>query len=400
MKTIKKTNSALLAACLAGALTTTAAFAANMGNGTSGGGNSLFDRLATTQEIQESIPMIQARNLWSAVLAMEIRNRYPSLLEYDAQSISATNPTNGVPFSDLEQVRENVRSVYSKLFPSGKAVIEAMLRDSNGNLYNRIPVEILTEGACRDDKGEEMDASIHPSPASKPAVVCFSADRLSRKLRVSHLEAELTGLWAHEISHLVGLNEAEAYTLQQIILLNYPQGGAVGEFSRAQYSQLLINPERINDAVKDIDQGRSSAKICRTLAPLTSWAEGAIQDVNSKGITMISVSAPSSLSLRSARKVDVVLALAEKLDNLAEYCVEEDDEDKTGYWGDRTSESLRTRWQINEDGTCWNTAHYCPQLDGTLENVTLRRISFKDNATLKRELQEALALQELADSLN
>ncbi len=396
MKTIKKSKSALAAACLM-SVSATSAFAANMGHGSSGGGNSLFDRLATVQEIQESIPQIQVRNLWNAILGMEIRNRYPSLIDYDAQSISITNPTNGVPYSDLDQVQANVRSVYRKLFPNGKAVIEAMLRDSNGNLYKQLPTEILTKGACRDDKGQKMDASIH---GSTPGTICFSADRLSKKLRVSRLEAELTGLWAHEVSHLVGLNEVEAYTLQQIILLNFPQGGAAGEYARALTSQMVINPDRITDLVKGIDQGMSSARICRSIAPMSTWAESSIREVTNKGITMISVSAPSSLSLRSARKVDVVLALAEKIQNLSDYCAEENDEDKVAYWGDNTSESLRDRWQIDADGACLNTAHYCPQMDRTLDQVILRKIRYQDNATLKRELQEILELHTLTDSLN
>ena len=68
---------------------------------------------------------------------------------------------------------------------------------------------ILDQGPCLDADGKEVDASAANDPK-----VCFSLERLAKKIEHRSLEIVVASLVVHEIAHLAGANEFDAEHFQ------------------------------------------------------------------------------------------------------------------------------------------------------------------------------------------
>ena len=79
-------------------------------------------------------------------------------------------------------------------------------------VLEKTDLEVLTTGACKDANGHEVDASIH---ASKPNAICLSIPRIQPKLIKEIANKEILALLVHELTHLLGANEAEAVQAQK-----------------------------------------------------------------------------------------------------------------------------------------------------------------------------------------
>lgn len=88
-----------------------------------------------------------------------------------------------------------------------------------------VRVTIEKNGPCRDGKGNAVDGS---AVATVPQSICISADRLVEKLDRQNFQMQVVALMIHEYSHLVGLNEREANTLQSQALAELVGADFVG----------------------------------------------------------------------------------------------------------------------------------------------------------------------------
>lgn len=107
--------------------------------------------------------------------------------------------------SNLHELPADLKTLHEKVYQNK---IDALIY--NTKFENR-------EGPCKDENGQDVDASIH---ASQPGYICVSVGRLATRLNVFDYDYQITALVAHEFSHLAGLNEAEAQRFQQRVLDN------------------------------------------------------------------------------------------------------------------------------------------------------------------------------------
>jgi hypothetical protein len=116
------------------------------------------------------------------------------------------------PFADdPPPVRELMRespALYKKLFAPGPHNVYSNLA--------KLELELPEHGACKDPKGVDKDGSAHGN------TICLSFARLQQGAPRTGLNKAaawrlLSGLAAHEVSHLSGATEAEAQLLQKWI---------------------------------------------------------------------------------------------------------------------------------------------------------------------------------------
>lgn len=75
-------------------------------------------------------------------------------------------------------------------------------------------LEVLEDRPCKNKFGRDVDASIY---ASRPNTICLSAFRIAPKLIKEIATKEILALIAHELSHFLGANEAEAVEVQKAV---------------------------------------------------------------------------------------------------------------------------------------------------------------------------------------
>lgn len=90
-----------------------------------------------------------------------------------------------------------------------------------GDLLSKVKYVKITESSdapCFDNQQNPVDGSIY-IPSGKEGV-CISTFNLSKTLSREDAEVQLAALFAHEYSHLVGANEAQATLIQKDVLKN------------------------------------------------------------------------------------------------------------------------------------------------------------------------------------
>jgi len=125
---------------------------------------------------------------------------------------------------DRSKFKDSVlKGVFLKMF--GPEINEAVLKTSFRDEVNefestpiaqiikRTTILLLEDTACHDTNHEERDAS------ASSREICLSLMRLT-KISSGNLQAELSALLAHELTHVIGFGELEANLVQVFFLKN------------------------------------------------------------------------------------------------------------------------------------------------------------------------------------
>ena len=101
--------------------------------------------------------------------------------------------------------------------PKGARTVQDVLGDLQIEFHDTTP--------CYDALGNEDDGSIYTSLPGD--AICISGARLTQELRADDYEYQTTALILHEVSHLLGANEAQAvevqdYAVMGLHLIDFP----------------------------------------------------------------------------------------------------------------------------------------------------------------------------------
>ncbi|RYZ71176.1 MAG: hypothetical protein EOP05_12350 [Proteobacteria bacterium] len=109
----------------------------------------------------------------------------------------------------LELVRSSsLSNVDQKLFRGDRTILD-VLHETN--------IDVMYTGACKDGNGKEVDGSIF---GLTPDSICISAERIAAKLTEERALPEIVALIAHELSHKLGADEAEATEFQKDVAMS------------------------------------------------------------------------------------------------------------------------------------------------------------------------------------
>jgi len=84
-------------------------------------------------------------------------------------------------------------------------------------IVRNTPVELRMGAPCQNVDGQDRDGSIY---GSRPGAICISPFSIGPKVSEFNMAAETIALIVHELSHLVGADEAEAQEIQKDVLLS------------------------------------------------------------------------------------------------------------------------------------------------------------------------------------
>jgi hypothetical protein len=137
-------------------------------------------------------------------------------------------------------------STVAKLFPAhGDDILV---------LIPKISFELRLSGPCFDANHTPKEGSIF---AKNKNQICLSPFLLSQNLNSSDVAAETAALMIHELSHLLGTNEAEAVAIQKL---------AIADFSQMS----LADTDKALSALLNGEQG---GQITTVRGPLQSWSQ-------------------------------------------------------------------------------------------------------------------------------
>lgn len=136
-----------------------------------------------------------------------------------------TLPTHPVPIYKVKEIVSEAKPKLLYLFNDYEAHLKYGLRNSLlsklflgarkvQDVLNDLRVEVREDRPCLTAQGSEVDGSIYGIKAN---TICISALRISQKVDLGVAEREILALLAHEVSHFMGTNEAEAEELQKDI---------------------------------------------------------------------------------------------------------------------------------------------------------------------------------------
>jgi hypothetical protein len=111
-------------------------------------------------------------------------------------------------------------TAFAKLFGSSRNVFD-VIKD--------LKIEVRNNEPCYDSDHNAVDGSIF---AHAPASICISAFKLKDKLNAFDYEYETEALILHEISHLLGTDENEAVSLQNLSLPGFTHHSPAEERKR------------------------------------------------------------------------------------------------------------------------------------------------------------------------
>ncbi len=138
------------------------------------------------------------------------------------------------------------------------------------DVLNDLRVEIREEKPCLTSHGTEVDASIH---AVKPNTICISAFRISKKIDQAAIEREIFALLAHEVSHFMGADEAEAEKIQKDIAWSILNGTRDPAYDpKKSRDEISSATDFIRKTVEEIQKGELNSAdewLSRALAALT-----------------------------------------------------------------------------------------------------------------------------------
>jgi hypothetical protein len=112
------------------------------------------------------------------------------------------------------------RDNYHVLGPAPAPLLSKMFDQKTKvfDVINSLKIEVRRTRPCLDKSGAKVDGSIY---ADSPGAICLSLPRLVKKLNDATLEKQISALIIHEITHLVGGDEAEAVTAQTYALASF-----------------------------------------------------------------------------------------------------------------------------------------------------------------------------------
>lgn len=122
-------------------------------------------------------------------------------------------------------------------------------KDSILEVLERTNIELLTDKACHDSAGNEVDGSIY---ASRPNTICISAFRIAPKVPKELARTEVLGLIAHELSHLVGADEDEAIEFQKNVVWSFKYYKVDEQTTGLLVDDLYNSVSRTQNGIADI----------------------------------------------------------------------------------------------------------------------------------------------------
>ena len=135
-----------------------------------------------------------------------------------------TLPANPISLSDAKEIIREAKTPllmlikgqeFSLSLLSRRSSLETKLFGSKPNIWditNDTDIEILTDRACKDASGQDVDGSVHSSLSN---AICISTFRIAPKLIKERARTEIYALILHELSHKLGTTEAEAREYQR-----------------------------------------------------------------------------------------------------------------------------------------------------------------------------------------
>lgn len=148
-------------------------------------------------------------------------------------------PTIGQDSNSDPDTIARFQSLYAKLF-GGKATIYEALQHA--------VLQPQLAGPCLDTEGKAVDGSAKDAPN-----ICFSVERLA-SLDDDSAQREIIALVAHEVSHMLGTDEAEATMLQYMVRSN---------LSSAAIDKI---PDLVKNYTRDFGYAVSNAQVLLKLA--------------------------------------------------------------------------------------------------------------------------------------
>lgn len=135
------------------------------------------------------------------------------------------------------------------------------------DLVESTNIEMRDSDSCYDANNKPVDGSIY---ANSPNAICISAFSTAPKLIKERARKEIIALIAHELGHLLGLDEEEARSLQQDILTHLDEsndnsGKQYLELNEELASRIYVAFDRIKSSVTELnfDQIRQALKEIR-----------------------------------------------------------------------------------------------------------------------------------------
>lgn len=256
----------------------------------SGGGNKLQSLPVNGNEIAEIINNIKIPTDYAI-------RRVEMFLSWHSRSMKIEPPL-GV------ENDQRLQSLNRKLF-GGKINIYEALQQAD--------LRPQWTGPCLDHDGNEVDGSATDAP-----IICLSIERLSDMIKDS-AQRELVALVAHEVSHMLGTDEAEATLFQHMVRENLPVDTVtrVPELVK-NYSQALEDAVANAQALKDL-AGKNQTQMACTLigglqAQLTALLHQAMERSSSAGIMFL-----------RPMDVEVLVGTILKAINVTEPCLPKED---------------------------------------------------------------------------
>ncbi|MCM2277964.1 MAG: hypothetical protein NDJ89_07785 [Oligoflexia bacterium] len=134
----------------------------------------------------------------------------------------------------------------------------SMLRDKIpqlADLLRHVAIRAPHTGACLDPRRQtEADASATLAEGS--GVICFSVERIIGKVSASTVSVQLLALGVHEVTHLLGFDEAASYDFQNLALLDF---SAIGVYSARQLLNKSFNT--LSSLLGMLDDGIASSSL-------------------------------------------------------------------------------------------------------------------------------------------
>ncbi|MBC7741494.1 MAG: hypothetical protein H7061_04805 [Bdellovibrionaceae bacterium] len=238
-------------------------------------------------------------------------NRVFNLFEYAHWQVQATKIStmqNNVDFKTEVLNKQRANSYFKISY--NLDVINAKLFESNHNIYDYVQsysANILESGPCYDNKRQPVDASVVNTPAH---TICFSLERLAKNKLLKNGFVSLTALVAHEYSHLVGTNEAEARRLQAAVDTLLKPGAEFIAFDMKRQIELANNS--ISTIKYLLSYNASQFDICHNLEKLTKFIDNYHAAQNNADALGVKI-----YSIKEMQPVNIIIM---KMLNIFKFC--------------------------------------------------------------------------------
>lgn len=302
-----------------------------------GGGNALPSRRASLQEVNQTIASA----------------RYDLTLFFNFLDRNYEPPTWAPINWDTRD------SAIHKLLSADKAIFEKV---------KTVQVNVRTDGPCIDPDKNETDGS------AADGSICISASRIQEKLIRDEVYVQTIALMAHEMSHLVGLNEDEANWLQNLALeklVVFPKrywNDVAFRFRQDLYKMTYINDMEAELNAAQCERSRATYSLIENLYSI---------ELNNHGIGKEFFNLNQNQYLHAAiAKTWLVMHSQCGLSST----------DPKNYWIKQIEKAFQSDFEISLETYISRISSNTATYQNMLPDVVLRRIV--DNKTLKLELND------------